>query len=275
MTFLATSNIIPPYPKREGGINMAGGYFRPKGRCLFTVWYPWKGEKILIRKYLDGTKIYHEEQAKRVLEKIRGEIDSSTFDPSSWGKVKGLLFENAWGTYQEHSLVKKARMDQRKMIFQRYLLPYFKGKSIRDIRTIDIQNWLMEVRRGGDVNGVRNRTSKHEVAGGIEPVEASRLISSSYLRLIKVTFRAFLWFHSDNLVKMPKFPSVSVPKKAIIWLTEIEQDRILEFVPPQHQPILNFIRVYGCRPSEACNLRKADIDWGKRIVTFRDRKGGG
>ena len=29
---------------------------------------------------------------------------------------------------------------------------------------------------------------------------------------------------------------------------------------------------YGCRPSEACNLRKADIDWQVGTITFKDRK---
>jgi integrase len=246
LTLLSEQNKIPPKSKEREGIDMSGGFIKPRGRKYFYVWYPWKGQKIWIRKYLDGSKIFHEGQARRVLEKIRAEVDQGIFDPSSWGKDKALLFQNAWDTYQEHSHVKQLRYKQREMIFQRYLIPFFKEKSIRDIRTIEIHNWFTEISKQG--------------------------LQPSTLRLIKGTFRAFLWFHSDSLIKIPKFPPISVPKKNKPWLTEEEQERVFEFIPPQHYGILRFIKIYGCRPSEACNLKKPDVDWGKRTIMFRNRK---
>jgi integrase len=71
---------------------------------------------------------------------------------------------------------------------------------------------------------------------------------------------------------MFKFPMVKVPKKTPSWLSKNEQDKILEFVPPHHQPIIRFLMAYGCRVSEAANLKKVDIDWEKDSITFRERK---
>ncbi len=225
---------------------MKGGYYLPKGRKYFTVWYPWKGQKIIVRTYLDGSKIFHEKQAERVLEKIRAEVDEGIFDPSSYGKDKALLFENAWVIYQSQCKVGRAREGQRDMIFDKYLLPYFKHKSIRDIKTIHIQTWDLEISKQNHSEG--------------------------YLRLIRVTLKAFFHFFRDSLIKMPRFPISRISPKEIQWLEKDQQMMVHEFIPDWHKPIFTFMMLTGCRPSEACNLRKQDIDWNKKIFTFRSTK---
>lgn len=225
---------------------MSGGYYRPKGRKYFTVWYPVKGEKILIRKALDGGKIYHEKQAERVLEKIRGEVDAEIFDPSIYGKDKVLLIENAWEDYQAHAKAKKNRIKKREQVFRDYIHPYFEKKSIREIRTIDVQHWDTEISK------LQKAPATHKV--------------------YKSVFRGFLWYHSDSLTKMPKFPNVSVPKKSKPWLTQDEQEKHFEFILPHHHGIFRFLMTYGPRSSESCTFKRTDIDWGKRIFTLRDRK---
>lgn len=227
---------------------MAGGYYRPAGRKYWIVWFPWKGGKISVRQYFDGSRLWHEEQAKRVLGKIRAEIDQGVFEPSSWGQDKALLIENAWETYQLLSKVSLARYQGREHVFETYIKPTFAGVSIRDIRTIDVAGWLAKI---------------------------SQLdFSPSYLHLIKGVFHAFLFFHSDSLKKMPKFPPVSVPRKSKPWLTPADQDLVFEFIPTHHHGIMQFCRLYGCRSSEACKLKKSDLDWQARTITFRERKAG-
>lgn len=225
---------------------MAGGYYLPKGRRIYRVWFPWKGKKFFINRYLDGTPIYHEGQAKRILEKIRGEVDQGIFDPEIWGKTKSLIFQNAWRQYQEQRSVGRERMASRELIFDRYLLSYFKDKNLKEIEEHDINDWWSGVLIHG--------------------------FSPAYNRLIRATLRAFLNFHRITRIKTLAFPVVRVPRKSIPWLTEIEQETILKYIPPQHQGIIRFMMTYGCRPSEACNLRKSDIDWQKRTFTFRERK---
>lgn len=234
-----------PFYRRCG---MKGGYYLPKGRKYYRCWLDWNKKKVFIQKSVFGERLYHEDQCKEVLNQIAREIKEKRFNPEDWGKDRPLIFEHAWETYLKNSPCGSARASQREMLFKHHLFPYFQGKSIKDIRTIDIQNWFIEL-------------TKRDTA-----------FAPSYLRLIRATLRAFLWFHSDSLVKMPKFPAVSVPRKAVPWLSEEEQEQVFEFIPSQHKGILRFIKIYGCRPSEACNLKKVDIDWAEKIIILRDRK---
>lgn len=225
---------------------MAGGIIYWKERNRYRVWIPWNGKKFWINKYLDGTPLYSEGQAKRVLEKIRGEFDQKSFDPAHWGKDKSVIFERAWQIYMEQNKVGKARMEQRQMIYDNYLDPYFRGKSIRDILTIHVQDWWTEILK--------------------------KSLSQNYQRLIGVTFKAFFHFHSDSLIRMPKFPVFHSQSKEIVWLDSDQQMQIHEFIPPQHRGIFQFLMVTGCRPQEVCNLRKVDLDWTKRIFSFKGTK---
>ncbi len=69
-----------------------------------------------------------------------------------------------------------------------------------------------------------------------------------------------------------RIPSVTVPRKAAPWLSKEDQEQVLEFIPSRHQGIIRFIMAYGCRPSEACNLRKGDVDKVQGTIIFRNRK---
>jgi integrase/recombinase XerD len=226
-------------------ISLAGGVYKPKGRHTWRVWFPWKGKKILVNQYLDGTPNYCREQAERVLEKIRAEVDQGKFDPALWGKDRILQVEKAWDVYQQQCPCGKDRMEARERIFNDFILPYFKDKSMKEIEEHHIMEWWTTV---------------------------SKTYASSYLRVIRATLRAFITFHRVTRIKMFKFPVVKVPKKTPSWLSKGEQEKILEFVPSHHQPIIRFLMAYGCRVSEACNLKKGDIDWEKSSITFRERK---
>ena len=208
---------------------MRGCIYKPKGRKYYTVKVSWKGEPIFIRKYVDGGKIETERQGHRVLETVNAQMDAGVFDPSIYGADQRLLIENAWEDYQAHAKAKENRIKKREQVFRDYIHPYFPKKSIREIRTIDVQHWDTEISK------LQKAPATHKV--------------------YKSVFRGFLWYHSDSLIKMPKFPMVSVPKKSKPWLTKDEQEKHFEFILPHHHPIFRFLMVYGPRASEACNLK--------------------
>lgn len=233
-------------------ISLAGGVYQQKGRSTWRVWFPWKGRKEFFNKYLDGTPLYCREQAERVLEKIRAEVDQGTFDPALWRKEKTLQFKIAWEVYQKQCPCGRDRMEARERIFENFLLPYFKDKSLREIEEHHIMEWWSTIPK---TYGPENKP-----------------YVPSYLKVVRATLRAFLSFHRITRMKMFKFPVVKVPKKTPEWLSRSEQERILEFVPSHHQPIIRFLMAYGCRVSEACNLKKSDIDLEKNTIVFRERK---
>ncbi len=205
----------------------------------------WSGEKIFVNKYLDGTPLYSKGQADRVLERIRSEIDQGLFDPQVWGKDKILLFKNAWVLYCEQSQVGHVRDYQRELVYRKYLESFWKDLSLKEIEEVHIAKWWQGMPKD---------------------------LAPSYLRQISVTLRAFFNHFSLTRRKAFRFPAITVPKKAVPWLTKDEQEKVLEFIPGQYEPVVRFIMAYGCRPSEVCNLKKADIDRTKGTITFRDRK---
>ena len=74
----------------------------------------------------------------------------------------------------------------------------------------------------------------------------------------------------------PEFPDYKAKKsrKDIIWLTEEEQDRVIEALSVIHKPIAMFIAFMGCRLSEARFLQWSDVDLEKRTVFIKTLKKG-
>lgn len=231
--------------------SLKGGIYRPPGRNTWRVWYPWKtwkGGKFHVNQYLDGTPLYVEEQAQRVLNKIRAEDDQGILDPTTYcGRNRALQIEKAWDMYMEHCPCGKIRMEARERTFQKHILPYFKNVfSMRNIEQHHIWGWW----------GTIPKT--------YEP---------GTLRVIRATLVAFLNFHPVTRIKAFKFPVVKVPKKTPEWYSKKEQGEILEFISSHDQRIFRFLMAYGCRVSEPCILDKIDdLDWVKNTITFRERK---
>jgi len=241
---------VETYRKTNPKGSVIGWYHKPRGRNHWRVWVSWKGRKFSINHYLDGTPLYHEAQAVRVLEKVRAEVDEGVFDPANWGEDKSQIFQNAWGLYQQHHPVKKARAEQREMIFENYLFPFWKDRPLREIEEHHILEWASKLQKG-----CRGKN-----------------LNPSYRRLIIVTLKAFL--NSFNVVrrKSLRFPTIQVPRKVQPWISQDDQSRVMEFIPIQHKGIVTFILKYGCRPAEACNLKKSDVDWEKNEIILRERK---
>jgi integrase len=279
MTILTSPSpldIIPliPFWRRSG--EMKGwGYYFPKGRKYGRIFGRWNKKSVKINKRWDGKPLYSRQDCEDTLDIIAHQIRDGSFDTAMWGKDRTVQIERAWAIYQEQSPCGKDRKEARERIFETFILPYFKGKLLPEIEEHHIKDWWSGVAsRASDEHTliVKAKTTQgsdqDERPGPPQP----RLYAPSYLKVIRATLKAFLSFHRVTRVKMLAFPKVSVPRKTPDWLTRDEQEKVLEFVPPQHQAIIRFIRTYGCRPSEACSLKKSDVDWGKELVIFRERK---
>ncbi len=245
MTTLTFRESCDKFPlKTLGGMNMKGGVYLPAGRKHWRVWYPWKGRVLYFSRYLDGSPLYDERQATRVLEKIRGEVDQGSFDPANWGKDKTLLFENAWKVYQDQATCGEVRKRDRERIHSDYFSAYFEKFYLSEIEEHHVKDWFSKL-----------------------PDKAP-----SYKRMIRATLRAFLNFHAVTRRKQIRFPMVTVPRKSPLWLSQEEQERVFREIPDHHKGIFRFMLTYGCRSSEVCNLRRSDIDWEKGTFTLKERK---
>jgi integrase/recombinase XerD len=222
-----------------------GGVSFDRRRGKYRVYIPWKGKREWIAQDRHGYKISCEDHAMDVLREIRIEHFSSKFDPSEWGKDKTILVENAWVVYQDQAQCGRLRHDQRQQQFDAMILSYFGGKTLKEIEEHHLWDWFSKI-------------PKYYAAPTVK----------GFLN----TLRGFFNFYKITRQKAFKWPRVPMENKKQAWIEEDEQERVLEAVPTQHKPIIRFLIQYGCRVSEACNLKRTDIDWGKRVLVFRDRK---
>ena len=83
-------------------------------------------------------------------------------------------------------------------------------------------------------------------------------------------FRAFLHYIKDDEVisVVPPFPDIEVETPAFQWLHPEDQIRLFEFVPDGHKPIIAFLMLHGCRPSEARALKVKNVDLRNQTITI-------
>lgn len=221
-------------------------YYLPKGRKYWRICGPRiNGKPVTIQKRWDGKALYSGQDANDTLDLIAHQLEDGTFNIRHWGKDRTIEIERAWAVYQEQVPVKKVTEEDRDRIFKDFILPFFEGKLLTAIDQEDIWGWWTTI---------------------------PKTYKPSYLRLIRARLRAFFDFHPITYKKRFKYPKVVVPHKDPEFLTREQQDKRFAFIPIHDQPIFRFLQAYGCRVSEACNLRRGDLDWEKNEITFRERK---
>jgi len=216
----------------------------------------WQKKRIRIYSDKHGQPLSSYEQAKRLASLIEYEITQKIFDPSKYVKqdFQKFLFENytqKWLEYSQNRL-KPSSFKSRKALTSRYLIPYFKGKDIREIRTANVQDFYSALKK--------------------------EKLSSKTIYNILAELKALLNFAKkrEDIEKVPVFPNVKVEEKPIYWLTQEQQKRILEALPEKHRPIFRFMFAYGTRPGEARALKWDCVDFVNKLIyikrTFSHRK---
>lgn len=206
----------------------------------------WDGKKRWITHYVDG-KPLDAEILDRALHRIRSEIDGGTFRLENWTRSSLYIFKNALEDWKTSSPASHEWEANRESIIKTHIFPYFAEKNIKQIDSVVIRDWWK----------------------GIDKLA----VSPSYKREISKLMKAIMSFHSD-IIRVPKFPKVKVKPRKITYPTIEDQDHIMEFIPTVHKPIFTLILETGCRPSEACKLRKTDVDRVARKLIFRNTKNG-
>ncbi len=215
----------------------------------FFIDLSWKGRRIKVYSFKDGTPISSWDLAKKVAGHIEYEIRQGVFDPSLYVKsdVKRFLIENyldKWLSYCETRL-KPGSLKERRRIFTRYVLPFFKTTDIREIRAshiLDFHNHLQ-----------------------------GKKLAAKTVKNVLDELRALLRFayKIGDIRTVPAFPEVKTVSPPIKWIDEETQLAILSHIPEQHRPIFIFLITYGCRPGEARALKWDCVDFRNETITIR------
>ena len=229
---------------------------KPKGRVVYLKarnrYYvdfyangkPWK-----IYRNLDGSILLNKKDAEDLLTTIRLEEKTGQFDirkytqsfidtaayAQRWLKsVKDTLTPGSYKSYYYH---------QRK-----WILPFFTQNphKLQDIRHDTLYQFL-------DYLAPLSGDSKRAVMACVR------------------TMLTHAW-RSERIRAVPPFPKrrdYQIVKKPIKWLNEVDQLKIIEAIPEEHQPIFYFLKYTLRRPCEARAIHRSDYDAERGIFTIR------
>jgi integrase len=221
-----------PLNSVPGGIAMRGtiNEYR-QGRWRLVIY--WKGRRYDFYKYTDGTALVHRKLAERLREHINYLIDHHRFDPSAWQKDSPFRFEKAVEIWINLSKCSPEWKSKRSSIAQNILMPFWGGHDIREIRRIQIDEFVVHLKQKG--------------------------YSEKYIYNILGELKALLNSHKDSIPQKVSFPTINFQEPPIRWLSAKQQDEIFEFIPKEDLAIFTFMRWTGCRPNEACGLLRENV----------------
>jgi integrase len=214
---------------------------------------PWKGERLKIYTGKDGHPLAHWEGAQRLLEAIRHEVDSDKFDPKEYQarELKSLRFDNyaqEWlrrrGKEQDKGLIALGYFTEIKAYINRYYIPFFKNKSIRDIREAHIEDF-------------RDSLPEH-------------LSHKTIFNIMGVLRKLFRDAHRrKDVLILPEFPRIPKGEPVTHWIDEAAQELVLaQMRDPIRKVFYLFLMKQGCRPGEARALRWENVDLKNSVVTI-------
>ena len=232
-------------------------------KCLttpkrFFVDFSWNGKRIRIYSDKQGQPLSSFEQAKRLCEHIRYEIDHHVFDPSLY--VAGDLQKFRISSLVEKYLAEKEKQIKwssfrKKKLWLSRAVEFLSRQGISDVRDI----------RGVHLNDFINSLYSLDLA-------------PKTIKNIRTEIVAFLnWCFRLNVIKeIPFIPEVKVPEPSIKWIDQDKQVEIIKAIPKEHKDIFVFILTYGVRPSEARALKWDCVFFQDELIiikrTFSDKR---
>jgi integrase len=241
-----------------------------KKRATFYVVVPWdrldgSGQRKNWQFKYDrnGDRFESEAHAHRHLEYLRALIDDKAFNPFDWVEEKPHSFQNLQGTYFRAclSIVKRDEMSPstlktKRRYWKLYFLPFFSGMDIKHIRNIHLRQFHDQLPATlkaktrlnvvSDVEGFLRWCKEEEILKGAVP-------------------------HYTGMKDLRKKAQKERPKprKSTHMMGGDDFSKTLDQMSPSDRPIFEFLRITGCRQSEARALQRQDIDWTSRIIEIR------
>jgi integrase len=208
-----------------------------------------QGKQIKIYRHRSGRILDSYQIASETLENLHHEIRNHKFDISKY--VKGdlrkysisYLLDN-FLTFKIKGIAPSYKTDYMRMI--RIAQNYFENKDVRELRKIDLINYKNHLENTFVLKG---KTVKN------------------ILDVLKTFFR-YLKNDLEIIDTIPSFPSVEVQQAPFQWISSDVQISLFNLVPLKHKPIIAFLFLSGCRPSEARALKAKDINLRNHTLTI-------
>lgn len=220
------------------------------------------------RVRLSGTPNLNTKSAAQAAER-EGIRNAENPIEKAFDKVPFDAFATEWLATHPPASNRKSTAAHRESHLRMHLIPYFADTPLDQISTLALTRLAgtllaTKIRRG--TTGSRKR----KIVGkdGEDDLSAST-VRKILLTLHKILDDAVTW---ERLDKMPKFPSIKVPKSSFDWLRLEESKRLLEAAASTDSTALSkvlFALRTGCRIGEQLAVKWSDIDFQSGKVIFR------
>jgi integrase len=171
-----------------------------------------------------------------LLRDIRSEIDKGIFNPERYKKRKPLHLAEYAEQWLKNVVVSRGTLHDYKNSLNNHILPVLGKEFLPDINYDKLRKLQTSINRAP--NG------KYNTMGCLH-----KLMQDAH--------------DSGHISQMPKFPgfkgSETIVPPRIDWITDADQWKIIDHIPADDRFIFIFMKLTGCRPSEARAFRWIDI----------------
>jgi len=235
-----TPNLGRMNAKRGGDVCMSGSIgFRNDRRVWYVNWWDKKQKKkVRIYRY-KGELMYHEKVARKLLSVMQSRVEDEIFrieEFTGQQPTDVIPYMNVWLKDISPTL-KPATIKDYDNSIKNHLGPFFKKHPIQ---LSEIQyDTLIQI-----LNSIK-RTGK-----GKQNVMYCLHACMDYA------------WRSGRIPQVPPFPKkkqYKIKEPQILWLPSERQEKVLNAIPKEHQPIFWWCKLHFRRPGEACALHKSDF----------------
>jgi integrase len=209
-----------------------------------------------------GFRFESEAHAKQTHEHFRVLIRSGHFNPLDWVEGKPHAFETLAETYLkdyeqalERGEISPSTPAYKKRFMRLYYTPFFLGQDVKMIIPLTLKHFYNQLPMS---LGAKTR---HNIMAELQ--------------------KFFTWCEDEGVIKVvPRFKDMRMlkrrareerpePRESTHLMCDSDFERAVKQMAEHDRPIFNFIRLTGCRPSEARAFSRRDIDWQSNVIEIR------
>jgi integrase len=225
------------------------------GRERFRIYWRHKGTQYVISLDEHGGPLLDRPRAEAIAAKIALEIENKKHDPERWRPQKESKYTiaNAVKNYLDARL----KDNQKKRL------------TTKHYKDLDLHlKKLVEFSETEGVTDIREFKG-YELQKMFDdhlPAEWSYSTRRKY-RATMSSFFNWALKRAELIDSVPALPDIGEEEKRLIkYLTAEQQEKVYKKLDKKFRPIVRFLMVYGCRPSEALAVQLEDVNWENRTV---------
>jgi integrase len=243
-----------PYYKRMG-VGVHSWKNDRFGRERFRIYWRYKGKQYAISIDEHGGPLLDRRLAEALAAKIALEIADKKHDPERWRPQKESKYTiaNAVKNYLGARL-----KDNQK---QRLTTKHYKDLDLHLKKLVEFS----ETEGVTDIREFKGYELQKMFDDHL-PTEWSYSTKRKYRATMSGFFNWALK-KAELIDSVPALPDIGEEEKRLIkYLAAEQQEKLYKKLDKKFRPIVRFLMVYGCRPSEALAIQLEDVNWENRTV---------